>query len=115
MAYTPEFAEKTKARLSEFKSVTFKRMFGGIGIYADSLFFALIDDDVLYFKVNDSNRADYESYGMSPFIPYPGANSMGYYQVPTEILNDDNQLRLYIEAALTVAELAKSKKKPTSR
>jgi len=28
-------------------------MFGGAGLYFDGLFFALIADDILYFKVDD--------------------------------------------------------------
>jgi DNA transformation protein len=33
-----------------------RAMFGGFGIYAGADFFALIANDVLYFKVDDSNR-----------------------------------------------------------
>jgi hypothetical protein len=40
-----------------------KRMFGGVGLYADELFFALIDDDVLYLKVDDETRPDFERRG----------------------------------------------------
>ena len=45
-------------------------MFGGVGIYAKEAFFALVDDDVLYLKVDDSNRGDFEARGMSPFQPF---------------------------------------------
>jgi len=45
-------------------------MFGGVGIYAGQLFFALIADDTLYFKVDDSNRSDFERLAMRPFQPY---------------------------------------------
>ena len=36
-------------------------MFGGVGIYSGTTFFALIGNDVLYFKVDDHTRASYES------------------------------------------------------
>ena len=36
-----------------------RRMFGGVGLYSGELFFALIADDTLYFKVDDSNRGDF--------------------------------------------------------
>src|SRR5213083_2544298 len=45
-------------------------MFGGVGIYAGQLFFALIADDTLYFKVDDSNRPEFERLGMRPFQAY---------------------------------------------
>jgi DNA transformation protein len=31
-------------------------MFGGVGIYSGDLFFALIADDTVYFKADDSTR-----------------------------------------------------------
>ena len=31
-----------------------RSMFGGVGVYAGDMFFALMDDDVLYFKVDSS-------------------------------------------------------------
>ena len=37
-------------------NVRSRSMFGGVGIYSGDLFFALIDDDTLYFKVDDSTR-----------------------------------------------------------
>src|SRR6266853_314187 len=66
-----------------------RSMFGGVGIYAGTVFFALIADDTLYFKVNDSNRADFVSRGMGPFRPYGGEReTMQYYEVPHELLED---------------------------
>ncbi len=57
-----------------------RNMFGGVGIYGEELFFALIDDDTLYFKVDESNRPDYQARGMGPFQPYgEDGETMGYY------------------------------------
>lgn len=36
-------------------------MFGGVGLYAGELFFALIDDDILYLKADDTTRAAFEA------------------------------------------------------
>lgn len=41
-----------------------RNMFGGVGVYSDDLFFALMDDDVLYLKVDDVNRARFEARGL---------------------------------------------------
>src|SRR5881275_1465510 len=38
-----------------------RSMFGGVGIYASDRFFALIADDMLYLKVDESNRPDFEA------------------------------------------------------
>jgi TfoX/Sxy family transcriptional regulator of competence genes len=46
-------------------------MFGGVGLYLDGLFFALIDDDTLFFKTDEATRKRYESAGSKAFCPYP--------------------------------------------
>ena len=82
-----------------------RRMFGGAGLYFEDLFFALIADDVLYFKVDDSNRSDYEEEGMEAFRPFPDKSTvMGYCQVPIEVLENKEILRAWAEKALCVAE-----------
>ena len=79
-------------------------MFGGVGIYADQLFFALIADDTLYFKVDDSNRPDFERLGMRPFQPYGEAGEVTqYYEVPADLLEDLEALRPWAEKAIAVA------------
>jgi DNA transformation protein len=88
-----------------------RAMFGGFGIYAGELFFALIANDTLYFKTDDSNRPDFEKLGMKPFQPYgEGSESMKYYQVPVDLLEDPEALRPWAEKAIAVA--AKKKERP---
>ncbi len=88
--------------------VRVRSMFGGVGVYAGDLFFALLDDDTLYFKVDDSNRERHESRGMGPFRPFgEGGEVMGYYEVPGDVLEDAEALAPWVEAALTVARNAK--------
>jgi DNA transformation protein len=86
-------------------------MFGGVGIYAADLFFALLDDDTLYFKVDDTTRGQFEAHGMEPFRPYgEGGEVMQYYEVPEEVLEDPEVLRSWVEAAVEVARKAKRKR-----
>jgi len=86
-------------------------MFGGVGIYAGPVFFALIADDTLYFKVDDSNRADFVSRGMGPFRPYgEEGETMQYYEVPPELLEDAEALRAWAERARAAAAAKKAKR-----
>lgn len=81
-----------------------RKMFGGLGIYSETWFFALItSDNVLYFKVDDSNRAAYEARGMAQFQRMP------YFRVPDEVLADVEQLKGWAETAVSVAKRAKKK------
>jgi len=84
-------------------------MFGGVGIYSQGLFFALIANDVLYLKVDDLNRADFEAAGKGPFHPV-GEKPMGYYELPGELLEDPEELRPWVMKALEVARRKRSRK-----
>src|SRR5689334_4579745 len=84
-----------------------RRMFGGIGLYATDLFFGLISRDALYLKVDDVTRLEYEARGMPRFSPFEGELSMNYSQLPEEILEDREELRLWTGRALDVARTAK--------
>ena len=86
-------------------------MFGGVGVYSAGHMFGLIDDDVLYFKVNDANRPDFERAGMRPFQPWPGHVMAGYWELPGEVLEDVDRLRGWMDGALAAgAAKAKAKK-----
>ena len=88
-----------------------KRMFGGVGLYAAELFFALIDDDVVYLKVDDETRPDFEQRGLQPFQPFgEGTATMQYYPLPEDLLEDPDALRPWAERAVAVARRAKQRK-----
>jgi DNA transformation protein len=87
-------------------------MFGGVGIYSGDLFFALIAEDALYLKGDDTNRGLFEGRGMGPFRPYgPDGEVMQYYQVPADVLEDVDVLRSWAETALSVAGRARAKRR----
>ncbi len=111
MAVSDEFLTYVLDQLGCVGCVESRRMFGGAGIYFDGLFFALIADDVLYFKVGDSNRSDYEDAGMEPFRPFADKpNVMSYYEVPIEVLENKGRLQEWAQKALTIAAASKDKK-----
>jgi DNA transformation protein len=88
-----------------------RSMFGGVGIYAAELFFALLDDDTLYFKVDDATRPQFESRGMTPFRPYgEDGEVMGYYEVPADVLEDPEALGVWVGAAIAAARRAKGRR-----
>jgi DNA transformation protein len=89
-----------------------RSMFGGVGIYAGDLFFALIDEDTLYFKVDDSNRSAFEERGLGPFMPYgPSGEVMQYYEVPADLLEDPEALSSWAEQAIEVARNKRTRKR----
>jgi DNA transformation protein len=101
-------------QLAGLPGVRDRAMFGGVGLYADEVFFGILASDVVYFKVDDSNRRDYESAGSGPFKPYADrAMTMPYYAVPVEIVEDAAMLVRWAKRAVAVAMA--SKKSPRTR
>ena len=91
-------------------------MFGGVGLYSGDLFFALMDDDTLYFKVDDITRPGFEERGMGPFRPGDeDGEVMQYYEVPADVLEDAEALAPWVADAVGVAQRARSRKRPRPR
>ena len=117
MPVSNDYVQYVLEQLAGLGRVTSRRMFGGVGLYCDSLFFGLIDDDTLYFKVNDANRPDYEARGMGPFRPFRDKPdvSMTYYEVPADALEDGDELVVWARKAVAIAEAPRRKNRPGTR
>jgi DNA transformation protein and related proteins len=76
------------------------------------VFFGLIDDGILYLKVDDTTRARYTRRRLKPFAP-DGMPSMSYYPVPASILEDADALVVWAREAVAVAQRAA--KRPARR
>jgi DNA transformation protein len=110
MPVTKDYRAETMQILNQVTEVTDRAMFGGVGLYCEGLFFALMDNDKLYFKVDDSNRHDYEAKGMGPFYPFGDESMvMQYYEVPEQVLDDPQILREWIGKSVAVARAKKQK------
>jgi DNA transformation protein len=94
------FAAFVEDQLSDLDALVMKRMFGGTGLYLDGVFFGLIYQDRLYFRVSDETIAEYRKRKVKPFKPFAaksGARPVRrsaareggrYYEVPLEILEN---------------------------
>lgn len=113
MSVSPVYRQKVTEALEVHASITTKSMFGGVGIYADGLFCALLDDDKVYFKVDDTTRTDFEAKGMAAFYPFgdPTRPMNGYWKLPDDVLTDPEELGVWLDKAIAVARRAAAKKK----
>jgi DNA transformation protein len=80
-------------------------MFGGYGIFHDSVMFALISKDRLYFKVDDSNRSAYEYTGSTCFTPMP------YYEIPVNVVKDKSVLCCWAQNSIDISHNTPNKKR----
>jgi DNA transformation protein len=110
MAVSKEFSAYVLEQLHLLPGLTSRRMFGGMGIYSDGWFFALLAEDTLYCKVDANNRPDYVQRGMRPFVPFPDKPGMNYYEVPAEVLEDAEELARWARKSVAVALAAANRK-----
>jgi DNA transformation protein len=121
MAVSASYLDFVLEQLDAVPRVATKRMFGGVGVYSDGTFFAVIDNDTLFFKVDEALAKRYRDRGMPPFMPIPGAKPMmGYYQVPADVLEDAPMLVTWARDSIAFAERSRRpsgrrKKSTTSR
>lgn len=104
MGVSDEYLEYVMEQLGCLGNVDYKKMFGGAGIYFEDLVFALVADDVLYFKVDDVTRQYYEKAGMNPFKPFEDKDYvMSYYEVPIEVLENTDSLKQWAYRSIEAA------------
>jgi DNA transformation protein and related proteins len=105
-----EFLEFLKEQMELFGPVSMRRMFGGAGIYRDGLMFALVADDVLYLKTDDTSRSDFQSEGLMPFTyaTRNGPNTIvSYHRAPLRCLEDCDEMAEWCRKAYGAALGAK--------
>lgn len=111
MAVSPEYRDWVLEQLAGAGSVSGRRMFGGYSLYLDGTIFGIVAHDVVYFKVDDSNRPDFEAVGMGPFRPFGDSDVvMQYYEVPPDVLEDREQLAEWAHRAAAASRRASSKR-----
>jgi DNA transformation protein and related proteins len=111
-----EFVEHVLGLLAPFGSVAARRMFGGFGIYRDTLMFALVADDVLYLKADAGNRGEFEAAGSEPFSYTSRRRQviLSYWRAPEEALESAEAMQSWARSAFAAALRAKSGS-PTSK
>ena len=91
-------AERLVDDLAAIPGISSKRMFGGVGIFAERTMFIIVDSaGRVFFRVNDATvgwfvEAGSEKHGRMP-----------YWSVPESVLADQNQLEDWAQQALEAA------------
>lgn len=93
------FKDYVLDQLRRLGRVEARAMFGGYGLYRSGLFFGIVHGGRLYFKTDRAGREEYRRRGMGPFRPNEKQTLKSYYEVPLEVLEDDEELSGWAERA----------------
>lgn len=99
---------------TSFGPVRCKRMFGGIGIYADGLMFGLFAFDEIYLKADPDFAGELEGEGSRPFQYEARGRTvkLGYWTLPDRALDDPEAASDLARQALRIARAAAAAKPP---
>ena len=113
MPVSDSFRDYVLEQLAGLGAVSARRMFGGVGLYCNELFFGVINDNLLYLRIDDATRPLYEAEGMTALRPVRAKPEVlaDYYQAPDHVLEDADTL---VEWARRSVAVAASRSKPTS-
>lgn len=96
--------------LGGLEGITSKGMFGGWGVYKDGTIFAIISDGELYFKVDNTNRAEFETMNGSHIFSYERqgkTQELSYWSIPEEIMEDKERLYELVHMSFEVSKNTK--------
>jgi DNA transformation protein len=112
MRVKSELANYVEEQLAFLGRISTKSIFGGIGIFVDERLLGIVMEDKLYLHTDANNLQVYQQRGMPQFKPYPNAFDLttDHHEVPPDIVNDAEQLKIWGERALNAAiESARAK------
>ena len=97
--------------LGGMSGITSRGMFGGFGLYKEGIFFGIITNNTLYFKVDEENKPLYEEYGSTPFQYEKKGETvaLSYWEVPLAILESPQDIENWVNEACEAQKRKKSR------
>jgi DNA transformation protein len=101
-----------------FGPVSVRRLFGGAGIYADGVMFALAHDGVIYLKTDRFNAPAFDREQLRPFSYMrrgERASLVSYRRIPERLYDDPDELAGWARDALAAAARGEAGKRRSPR
>lgn len=110
MTVNERFLEHATDLLSGIDGLRVRKMFGGAGLFVEDTMFGLVYGSDLFLRTDDMIEVDFIDRGMNRFNPYPDRPmKMPYFAVPSEIIEDRDELRRWSIRSLESARKARSR------
>lgn len=119
MAITQSEIDMVLELFEPLAPIKYRKMMGGLTIYAADVTFAIYDpDEGYYLKSDDQTHHYFEDEGLSKFEFAKKDGSiatMNYFPMPERCYDDPEELEIWARRSLDVALRAKAKKKPKKK
>jgi DNA transformation protein len=106
------FKEFVRDLLADFGPITIRNMFGGAGVYAGGVMFAILANDTFYLKADETSARAFADEGMRPFryrLEGRGPVALSYWEVPPRLLEEPQELASWAREAHRIACVTKRK------
>jgi DNA transformation protein len=109
--------EEIRELFSAFGPVSVRRMFGGAGLYAEDVMFALTLGGEIFLKADAETIPALQAEGSTPFVYQAKGRRVviSFWRLPDRLLDDPDDLAAFARAALKVAHRAAAKKSRARR
>lgn len=104
--------EWLEERLGTLPELGVRRLFGGAGVYAEDTIFGILYEQRLYLKTDEQTRAAFIERGCDALRVRAGTVLTAYYEVPPEVLDDEEELLRWARRALAVAHRGAARRAP---
>lgn len=113
MAVSGAFLEFLQEALAPLGPVVARRMFGGAGLSLDGITFAIVADETLWLRADETGKAAFEAEHCEPFA-YETKDGrrvvMTYRRAPERLLDEPDELVQWARTALVAARRAAAAK-----
>src|SRR5262244_2164291 len=106
MVASDSFAEFLREQLAPLGHLTMRRMFGKTGVFCDGVMLGMVTDNVLYFRVDDGNRAAFAEAAAAPPLNYEKQGrvlDLSFWRAPERLFDEPEELVEWARAALAAA------------
>jgi DNA transformation protein len=94
---------------AQFRPVSVRRMFSGAGVFAEGVIIALVIRDVIYLKADAATYQSFLQEGSAPFSYMAKGQKRvigSFWRMPERLYDDPDELAVWAEQALAVAQRA---------
>ena len=113
MVASATYAEFLREQLAPLGRVTLRRMFGKSGVFFDGVMFGMVNDNTLYFRVDDDNRVTFKEAAAFPPLNYAKKGALidlSFWRVPERLFDEPDELMQWAQAALAAAHRVAAKR-----
>ena len=114
MVASETFADFLREQFAPLGGVSLRRMFGKTGVFCDGVMLGMVDENTLYFRVDDHNKAAFEEAAVFPPLNYKKQGrtlDLSFWRAPERLFDEPDELVTWGREALVAARRVAAKTK----